>query len=1219
MNLVKKLRRRFASPTATREYRFVAQGFDRAFYLSRYPDVRADGIDPVLHYIRYGCRENRDPTPLFSTGGYLARNPDVAQSGVNPFFHYMEFGRYENRDARPLDAAPIHEPVDWKSEGVSPETNAAIGPDRPVLAEVFPILQHVDIDAAWPVDPAKTALHSASPRMIGIVDRLVSLPNKQQDEDDRAEALIDALVARAKGKDVSFDLWGTLLRPRITMDCISLRSARATWLTAGQVNPAVAGLHPIDLLNLRSVAEAEISDEYGQYRIEDLASQLAQWLELPSGCSTAFAEREARITADAVLPDPVMAKILSWHVGRQIAIARSPLPAMATRAIVSQLYAGRIDALQSSHSHVPARHKDAPIDLAIANEGLEHGKAVHISADYAAGVEAARQRGLDAVHLHQPAVFAAEMRARDAFERYRRGDSTGVLLSLLGQVKITQGAPLPVEAQALPVLSFVMHVLEQAVLRKLDRIFFVTREGLFFKRIYDILVDADVFDLGAYPRAIVLETSRKASFAASLEAFDRDALMRLWSQYSEQSLAVLCQTINLAPDSLAKMANQAGIDLAAPRTAPWSDDELLAFLAREDVQGIVLPHLKAQRDQLLSYLRKIDFEPDRDIDRLVVDIGWRGTIQDNIARVAKGRIHGCYYGLEGFLNEQAGNVSKDGYIKDAPAGLGLKLADVAGLEFLFNTPGGSVTGYHDGTPIREVLAGEETLVNGPVASFQDRLADCAQALASAIRRHGLVSADLRGLSRELVASYFANPPADIAHAYLTLEHNESFGVAGVTTMGFASERIVALGDLPGPALHAAVLESASMVRWPAARQHIGSLLRQVNDLDQSQILSLPVLAGDSSVNPGLRKEIAILVPSAQMDDEATTLSADLARAMIADGWLVHLLVDDIQASSRSFRSEVESLSSDCILHSTWPASLNPVAAICLSWQGTRFVRDNWSATTAILSVAVPGERSARTFVDAPEVAGAHLLSLSRSAAMRIGGKDGLHAALGAMGLDPAFFQGGNAAARARRIILHTNSKGGAASLRLSIAALDLVKAQHPDVSIAIIGSPGRVSIGFDYDNLRPPKDPAARHQLYQGAAIALFDHVDGPGRTAFEAMASGCVPVDCYRSANLLDYPAGTAVLAVPKPHSLALAICKLLDSKPSTLAERAERCVAALQGRTRHWQIDYIRNALTCALEASSFNHTGPLSSLWTGAVVLDPADNSPETRAYIARQENG
>lgn len=71
--------------------------FDGKWYLEQYPDVAADGMDPVEHYVHHGAAEGRNPGPEFDTKYYLENNLDVASAGVNPLQHYVEHGRQEGR------------------------------------------------------------------------------------------------------------------------------------------------------------------------------------------------------------------------------------------------------------------------------------------------------------------------------------------------------------------------------------------------------------------------------------------------------------------------------------------------------------------------------------------------------------------------------------------------------------------------------------------------------------------------------------------------------------------------------------------------------------------------------------------------------------------------------------------------------------------------------------------------------------------------------------------------------------------------------------------------------------------------------------------------------------------------------------------------------------------------------------------------------------------
>ena len=51
----------------------------------------------VHHYLSIGTYENIDPVAWFSTAEYKATNPDVVGSGINPFLHFLKYGIDENR------------------------------------------------------------------------------------------------------------------------------------------------------------------------------------------------------------------------------------------------------------------------------------------------------------------------------------------------------------------------------------------------------------------------------------------------------------------------------------------------------------------------------------------------------------------------------------------------------------------------------------------------------------------------------------------------------------------------------------------------------------------------------------------------------------------------------------------------------------------------------------------------------------------------------------------------------------------------------------------------------------------------------------------------------------------------------------------------------------------------------------------------------------------
>lgn len=112
-----KIKRRILLP---RDLKLVRQSglFDEAWYRQKYPDVaaRTNTIRQYAsrqyagrHYLLYGGFEGRDPGPNFSSSWYLQTNADVRSAGVNPLVHYLRYGKAELRMPRPT--RDVHQPA----------------------------------------------------------------------------------------------------------------------------------------------------------------------------------------------------------------------------------------------------------------------------------------------------------------------------------------------------------------------------------------------------------------------------------------------------------------------------------------------------------------------------------------------------------------------------------------------------------------------------------------------------------------------------------------------------------------------------------------------------------------------------------------------------------------------------------------------------------------------------------------------------------------------------------------------------------------------------------------------------------------------------------------------------------------------------------------------------------------------------------------------------
>ena len=99
IDLKTRLRRKPTASTLKRQAELVGRSglFNESWYLKTYPDVAEKGVDPILHYLKFGAEESRNPSPEFDTGWYLSSHPDVAKERMNPVVHYSRYGQQEGR------------------------------------------------------------------------------------------------------------------------------------------------------------------------------------------------------------------------------------------------------------------------------------------------------------------------------------------------------------------------------------------------------------------------------------------------------------------------------------------------------------------------------------------------------------------------------------------------------------------------------------------------------------------------------------------------------------------------------------------------------------------------------------------------------------------------------------------------------------------------------------------------------------------------------------------------------------------------------------------------------------------------------------------------------------------------------------------------------------------------------------------------------------------
>jgi hypothetical protein len=66
--------------------------FDSSWYLARYPDVSASGMSPIVHYLKFGADEHRNPSAHFDTAWYVTTYPEARTARINPLIFHLRVG-----------------------------------------------------------------------------------------------------------------------------------------------------------------------------------------------------------------------------------------------------------------------------------------------------------------------------------------------------------------------------------------------------------------------------------------------------------------------------------------------------------------------------------------------------------------------------------------------------------------------------------------------------------------------------------------------------------------------------------------------------------------------------------------------------------------------------------------------------------------------------------------------------------------------------------------------------------------------------------------------------------------------------------------------------------------------------------------------------------------------------------------------------------------------
>ena len=621
-----------------------------------------------------------------------------------------------------------------------------------------------------------------------------------------------ATIANADVDLITIDVWDTLIARGRPADSAKLVTAeRLSLSTLGLSDQAWA------LFAERVAIELECSQEHpgGEYLLAEVLRRqvVRRRPDLDSADQRILAEglTASEVADEAACVVPILAAKSMFDTIREAGRIRVALVSdfYMTSAQLSEILTGAgvdlvgVGVVVSAEAGVSKHDEGRLLSQVRERYGVTGERHLHIGDNVQSDVHNQVRTGGIAVQVEPtPTSFPPPGNLRaDSYDRcldvVQRTLDDGALLQY--GVSMARGiAAARVASAAWSTALFPVAVVAAAITTArrhgLRSVHYLSREGLFLSRVHAAIASTMGPDA---PRAIALEVSRRSTFGPSVFELSPAEMQRLWAGYGNQSLDAMLVSLGADPSNYAEDARRFGINPVVPIRGIDTDERVRSFLSDHSVRTSLLDGLAIRREGLRAYIDKhADFAPG---EAVVVDVGWRGTIQDNLAFLfPEVNLIGCYLGLLAYQSPQPPNTSKFGVAFDVKAGdvFGFHgplaaferpwTADICSPIGYAVEPDGVVVQYQDNeSPSSAAL----------IADYQETVVTIAPYVSTSIARLGLSADHLRPHLRSRVDAYYLNPAPGVSDIWFESGHDDTFGALNA-------------GSIPKPRPHSGWLAPA---------------------------------------------------------------------------------------------------------------------------------------------------------------------------------------------------------------------------------------------------------------------------------------------------------------------------------------------------------------------------------------------------------------------------
>lgn len=310
-----------------------------------------------------------------------------------------------------------------------------------------------------------------------------------------------------------------------------------------------------------------------------------------------------------------------------------------------------------------------------------------------------------------------------------------------------------------------------------QNVYFFAREGEFLKKVFDEYQNCLPIKFKKI-KTHYMYVSRRATYLPSLNELKISSFNKLLYQYGSCSLVNFLKSINL-DEYISILENEwPSVDFYEQHLNIAALPAFKEMIYSNKFKAIYDKERKEQKEYLLNYCDKIMSETRNQFIH-VVDVGWKGSIQDNIGKATGRKIHGYYLGVLEGAESSAYNI-KDGVLFDYQQGIcfGNDIFNEfrASFEVFMGASHGSLKKYLLNDFVFDDNDEEKELFDEKIRAFQKKVKNQFYDFITIERKYSISNHEISHL---VIKNYFRRvilPNKMELIEFSLIKHYENFGV-----------------------------------------------------------------------------------------------------------------------------------------------------------------------------------------------------------------------------------------------------------------------------------------------------------------------------------------------------------------------------------------------------------------------------------------------------------